>query len=69
MNDIIVRQFALDIERNSRDIAKLNKQVKSLKRRNFIFGALALGAIAYAFFLDKHVEEELEKYEDIGELE
>ena len=59
MNDIMIRQFALDIERNAREVERLTKQVKRLRRRTLFCGVLAAGAIGYAVFLDKYVEKEL----------
>lgn len=63
MNDMIVRTFALDIDKNARAIAELTKQVKKLKRRNFILGLLCVGTIGAVIFLDKYIEDELNKYQ------
>ena len=64
MNDVIIRQFSLDIDRNAQDIAKLTKQVRKLKRRTTFLGLLCIGSIAGIIFLDKYVQGLEEKIED-----
>ncbi|MBO7453459.1 MAG: hypothetical protein J6U54_24260 [Clostridiales bacterium] len=61
MNEMLIRQFSLDIEKNTREIARLNRQVKRLRRKAFFAGTLALVAVGGIIFLDKHMEKELAK--------
>ncbi len=64
MHDIIVRQFALDIEKNTSEIARLSKQVRRLKRANVVCGAIAAGAVVYAVVLDNYLENEIRKLKE-----
>jgi hypothetical protein len=59
MNEVIIRQFALDIERNAREVERMSKQVKRMRRRTVFACVLAGAAIGYAVFLDQHVEKKV----------
>lgn len=59
MNDMLIRQFSLDINRNASDVLKMEKQIKRLKRSNVFLGLLAAGSLAYCIYLDQYIDKEL----------